>query len=50
MDSYGAHTVYNSNQMLRSEEDERGFKPEEVIRAFTAFIKEFKINNTYIYR
>lgn len=50
MDTYGAHTVYDSNQMLRSEEDDRTFKPEETIRAFTKFLKEFQLNNTYVYR
>ncbi len=50
MDTYGAHTVYDSNQMLKSGEDERSFKPEEIIRTFTKFLKEFQINNTYVYR
>jgi hypothetical protein len=51
MDPYGTNTIYNSNQMLKvAEENETKFAPEIVIKAFIKFIKEYQLNNTYIYR
>ena len=50
MDAYGSYMIYNTNQNLRMEEEERKFVPEETIRAFTKFIKEFQLGSTYVYR
>jgi hypothetical protein len=52
IDPYGAHTIYDTNQNLRMEEDEddRKFAPEEVIKAFVKFVKEFQLGSTFTYR
>jgi hypothetical protein len=51
MDAYGTSMIYDSNQNLRMEEnDDKKFNPEEVIRTFTKFLKEFQINNSFVYR
>jgi hypothetical protein len=50
MDPYASHVIYNANQNLRMEEEERKYNPEEVIRSFTKFIKEYQLGNSFIYR
>ena len=50
MDAYGTTMIYDSNQNLRIEEEEKKFNPEEVIRDFTKFLKEFQVGNSFIYR
>lgn len=50
MDPYREQVVYDSNQYLKMEEDEKKFTPEDTIKAFTKFIKEFQLGNSYAYR
>jgi len=51
MDPYGASVVFESNQNLKMDDaDENKASPEETIRAFEKFIKEFQFRNTYVYR
>ncbi len=51
MDAYTSHKVHESNQYLKMEEVEDNLSSgEETIKAFTKFLKEFQIGNTYVYR
>jgi hypothetical protein len=51
MDAYSSQAIYESNQYLKmDEEEEKIFSREETIKAFTKFIKEFQLGNTYVYR
>jgi hypothetical protein len=51
MDSYEPNRIYNAPQNLAME-DERvpRMTPDEIIKAFRLFIKDFQVGNTYIYR
>ena len=42
MDPYGSHVIYDSNQNLRMDEEEKKFVPDDVIRSFVKFLKEFQ--------
>ncbi len=50
MDTYGSYRIYESNQNLGMEEENKKFIPDEIMRSFTKFLKEFQVGNTYVYR
>jgi hypothetical protein len=51
MDPYSAASVYDTNQNLKMEEDDdKKMSPEDTIKAFKKFLKEFQLGNTYEYR
>ena len=51
IDPYGTNRVYDVNQNLVMDDENKGkSQPQEIIRSFQRFIREFQLGTTYIYR